>query len=240
MSNATAVLSTPPTAKARVKSRTQRSQQQQEAFGRMTTEMKELETKGESFMLQLAYTRGEYAQRIIKDKAVFGHCTIEEIASVIGVKRLTLNQCVRFSKRLDKGMLKELRKMSPPPPWRVMSRWSGIKDDGVREQMLKDIVSGDVPRTGYEQRLRKSLSLGPAKSKRPKKASSVFNALDGAAVSLLAKLDDLDRASQSLMEIVDTAERRDTRKVAKDALKSMKKLQRALEVSIKKCENTIS
>lgn len=155
---------------------------QEDNYQKILAQMKQIEREGAQYHLKLAYNRGVIAQKILDGAQIFGKRKLADIAQDLGIKRLTLNQCIKFSKFLSKDTVESLCALPKPPSWRVMARWTGIKDEEKRNNILNKILNGVIYDSDVEMNIRTAIGLSSVPTpKRPKKLTTLIKKLNNEA-----------------------------------------------------------
>lgn len=229
----------PPKEGAKPRGEVHRSTDQDQQYRQVITTLKEKENSGKKYQLQLCHVRGKCARKLLKEVQTFGNNTIDAIAADLGIKRLSLQQCMRFSKRISPEQLNELSSMSTPPSWRMMAKWVGIKDSEKRENVLKDILAGKLGSDGFEEQIRSILGSGPKKPRRPASLPATFKRIAAEATTMVQHLDWVGPASEGLQKIDDPIARREIRVIVQDSLEKMRVAVARLNAAITECEQLI-
>lgn len=229
----------PPQPGADVRGQSQRNTIQEREYRKVIDKMLEKESSGKKFQLQLCHIRGGHAQKLLKNRTTFGVNSLDDVAVDLGIKRLSLQQCIKFYKRVSKPTLAELCALKRPPSWRMMAKWVGIKEEAKRAKILKDILSGNIGPDGFEEHLRRLLGRGPKKPRRPVSVSAAFRKIGAEAFTMVQHLDWVPGAAKDLGKIEDAVRRRETKTIVRDSLKQMKAAFDKLKYAIADCEKLV-
>lgn len=232
----------PPAEGAAPRGKESRSKKQDEEYHKIIDKMLEKESSGAKFNLKLSYLRGQHAAELLKDDETYGKNSIDNIASDLGVKRLTIQQCVKFANPdiITKEQVDELCELNPPPPWRMMGKWTLISDSDARSKILGDILSGKVKSTGFEAYLASTLNSGPAVSRRPKDPGAAFRTIEAKSVVLIDYLTSwVPGAVKGVIDTEDTIKRREQKALVRSTVKRLKSMQAAIEDALEKCETVV-
>lgn len=203
---------------------------------------KEEQARGQA--LTVAWGRGAVARRMLQNTAAFGARDVDIIAMDLGVRRLTLERCMRFNELVSQDQLKELvsreRKTASGetvsvPTWRMMMQWAGIKDDATRNQVYADILSGALAADTFDDALRKLAGRARKKSRQPADGVATVRRLTAEVVTLSEHLEWLTRAKTAISGL-DGPARRAAQKSVKEFLDGVRATVKALNKVIKDCE----
>lgn len=209
---------------------------QNEAFDKVMLQQLGLEKTGKANTLKVSFRRGQVASRVLsaEKRADFGKRDIDEIAARLGVKRLTVQQSMRFASLIGKDELEALCELAAPPSWRMMAQWVGIKDETKRGMVLQDIMSGRLTAEGFDEKLRAALSRGPKKPRRPAGGAATFVKIGAEAMTLRKHLEWVDKAQTEINRLKDTAARQEAvtviRTTASQIRDTIDELKAALEI----------
>lgn len=240
-------LSSPPKAESKVRGKASKkiTETQEKQYQDYVAKIKEkIDTEG-PYILRLRHATGKHAANLLGDPKTYGPRKIDALARDFDCKRLTLTQSIKFSKCISKEMLEELCLLKPAPTWRMMARWAGIPDDvdtpgksNKRDDVLKDILAGNIKSSGFDDHLRKVLDRGPKKPRRPQSAVGTFRKIEAEAATMSQHLDLawFEKASKELESMEDTTERRTTITTIKDSAKQLKTLRAQIDKALQFCD----
>jgi hypothetical protein len=223
-----------PRKSSRPRGEPQRTEAQEAAYRKLIDDLKIASYRGDGFSLALNRKRGEYATALLERREAYGANTLKMIADDLGVKSLTLRSAIDFFRLIDASVQKQLEELRPPPSWRMMAQWARIKDSNKkqRDQILSQILSGELSSDGFESRLREMLHTGPRQPRRPSGAAATLKKVCAEALTMAAHLPWIDNVERELAKETDTPVRRDMRLLAKDAMEKLEALREKLDATI--------
>lgn len=214
--------------------------QQEAAYKEVVSQVWEKEASVKKGTLQMAYLRGRRAIEIKSQPELFGRRTDDQIAADFQVRSLTLRRSIQFNERITTDQLKELCAMKHPPAWRLMAKWAGIEDAAKRDEMLKEILAGNIDSTNFEGSYRRILSQGPVKPRCPADPSAMFRKIEAEAQTMTQQLTWIDDVDKKLSSITDAVKRRKAREVFKVTIQRLKECRGQLDDAISRGEALVS
>lgn len=206
---------------------------------------KEDQARGQA--LTVAWGRGAVAKRMLQNTAAFGVRDVDIVAMDLGVKRLTLERCIRFNELVSQDQLKELTSRDrrtasgetiPVPTWRMMMQWAGVRDDETRNQLYADIISGVIVAGTFDDTLRKLTSRPKKKTRQPADGVATVRRLTAEVATLSEHLEWLTRAKTAIGGL-DGPARRAAQQSVKEFLDGVRATVKALNKAMKDCESLL-
>ncbi len=233
--------SNPPKKGAKARGDTDGTNAQEKAYKQVLAPQIQQERSGRVHQLKVAYQRGRLALKIKSrnGQGRFGPKNDDRISQDLDVKRLTLQQSIKFSERITTPVLKELCAMETPPSWRMMAQWVRIKDESKRDGVLKSIIKGDLGPAGFEDKLRVMLGLGPKRPKRTTKGPATFEKIRSEAIVMVDHLGWISQAGKEISGLEGVAAKREAKGKIREAAKALKDMQKRLSAAIKECEQLV-